>query len=128
MIHESSYWKDDLLKLACSLERRLIQTRWGEKNFYTVEKEIFIGFYSIRKLIESKKISDHVSEKKYKIHEFPYRGNPESIVTHMKGSEYDFNVLKDVEVSVYTLCNQFIHSHHFVPFILNGKSLIGFFF
>lgn len=48
MIHESSYWKDDLLKLASRLERRLIQTRWDEKNFYTVEKEIFIGFYSIR--------------------------------------------------------------------------------
>src|SRR3990167_2805901 len=72
MIQESSYWKNDLLKLACRLERRLIQERWGEKNFYTVEKEIFIGFYSVRKLIESKRVPDHISGKKYNIHEVPY--------------------------------------------------------
>ncbi len=51
MIHESSYWKNDLLKRANRLALRLIQTRWGEKNFYTIEKEIFICFYSIRELI-----------------------------------------------------------------------------
>ncbi|WP_275544560.1 MULTISPECIES: hypothetical protein [unclassified Pseudomonas] len=128
MIHESSYWKDDLLKLASRLERRLIQTRWDEKNFYTVEKEIFIGFYSIRKLIESKKVSDHISKKKYNIQEIPYRGNPESIITRIKEPEYEFRNLKYTEISIYDLCNQFIHSHHFVPFIPNGKNLIGFFF
>ena len=128
MIHESSYWKDDLLKLASRLERRLIQARWGEKNFYTIEKEIFIGFYSIRKLIESKKVSDNISKKKYHIHEFPYCGNPASILTHIKEAEYDFSNLKNTEISIYDICNQFIHSHHFVPFIPNGKNLIGFFF
>ncbi|WP_434627175.1 hypothetical protein [Chromobacterium sp. CV08] len=128
MIHESSYWKDDLLKLANRLELRLIQTRWGEKNLYTVEKEIFIGFYSIRKLIESKKVSDSISRKKYSVHEFPYRGNPISFATHFKDSEYDLRKSKITEMPVSALCNQFIHSHHFLPFLPNSKNLIGFFF
>ncbi|WP_027467879.1 hypothetical protein [Deefgea rivuli] len=128
MIHESSYWKDDLLKLASRLERRLIQTRWGEKNLYTIEKEIFLGFYSIRKLIESKKISDKISHKKYSIHEFAYRGNAVSLATFFKESEYDLSKSKVTEISISALCNQFIHSHHFLPFLPNNKNLIGFFF
>ncbi|MED5610030.1 hypothetical protein VV867_20205 [Pseudomonas sp. JH-2] len=128
MIQESSYWKNDLLKLACRLERRLIQERWGEKNFYTVEKEIFIGFYSVRKLIESKRVPDHISGKKYNIHEVPYCEEPTSLATNTKEAQYDFRALKNTEISIYDLCNQFIHSHHFVPFIPGGKNLIGFFF
>jgi len=128
MIHESSYWKEDLLKLANKLERRIIQTRWGEKNLYTLEKEIFIGFYSIRKLIESNKISDSLSERNYEVKEFPYQGNPESIITHFKETDYNLNKAKKFNITVSQLCNQFIHSHHFLPFLPNGKNLIGFFF
>lgn len=128
MIHESKYWKDDLLKLADRLELRTIQTRWGEKNFYTLEKEIFVGFYSIRKLIESKKISDPLRSKTYEVKEFPYNGNPETIVTHFKDNEYDMSKGKTSKITVAHLCNQFIHSHHFLPFLPNGKNLIGLFF
>lgn len=128
MIHESSYWKDDLIKLANRLERRLVQTRWGEKNFYTVEKEIFVGFYSVRKLIESKKISDSLKTKSYEVKEFPYRGHPESIITHFKESDYDLNRAKTSRITIIQLCNQFIHSHHFLPFLPNGRNFIGFFF
>lgn len=128
MIHESSYWKGDLLKLACRLERRLVQTRWGDKNFYTIEKEIFIGFYSIRKLIESSKVSHHIAGKKYKVREFSYCGNPASIITHLRDSEYDLGKSKGTEISIAALCNQFVHSHHFVPFLPGGRNLAGFFF
>lgn len=128
MIHESSYWKNDLLKLASRLERRLIQKRWGEKNLYTLEKEIFLGFYSIRKLIESKKVSDNLSRKKYSIREYSYCGNPTSLATHFKDSEYDLGKSKTTEMSVSNLCNQFIHSHHFLPFFPNSKNLVGLFF
>jgi len=128
MIHESKYWKNDLLKLASKLERRLIQSRWGDKNLYTLEKEVFVGFYAIRKLIESKKISDSIKTKNYKVKEFPYKGNPESILTHFKETDYDMNQAKTSSITIAQLCNQFIHSHHFLPFLPNGKNLIGFFF
>jgi hypothetical protein len=128
MIHESSYWKNDLLKLADRLELRVVQTRWGEKNFYTLEKEIFIGFYSIRKLIEAKKISDSLKIKEYEVREFNYKGQPETIFTKSYENDYEFTKAKTTKVTLLELCNQFIHSHHFLPFSPNGKNVIGFFF
>jgi hypothetical protein len=128
MIHESSYWKDDLLKLARTLERRIIQTRWGDKNLFVVEREIFLGFYAIRKLIESKKISDSISRRRHELKEFPYSGNADSLVTHMRDTEYDLSSGKVSHLTTIDLCNQFIHSHHFLPFLPDGKHLIGFFF
>lgn len=128
MIHESSYWKDDLIRLADRLELRLVQTRWGSKNLYTLEKEIFIGFYSVRKLIESNKISNSIISKKYEVKEFLYNGNLESIMTYFKTSDYNFSNCKKSQISISILCNQFIHSYHFIPFLPNGKNLIGFFF
>lgn len=128
MIHESSYWKDDLLKLANRLELRLIQTRWGDKNLYTLEKEISIGFYSIRKLIESKKVSDSLKTKDCVVMEFPYRGIPEAINTYFNEGDYNLNKAKQSGIKLNQLCNQFIHNHHFLPFLLDGRNLIGFFF
>lgn len=90
MIYESSYWKSDLLKLATRLQLRLIQTRWGKKNLYTLEKEIFIGFYSIRKLIESKKVSSSIKNKSYEIKKFVRNNNVESLETNVKDFNYDF--------------------------------------
>lgn len=128
MIHESIYWKDDLLKLAQSLERRILQTRWGNKNLFVVEKEIFLGFYAIRRLVESKKVSDSISKHKHNLKEFAYSGDPNSLVTHMRNTEYDLTSGKTVQLTTIDLCNQFIHSHHFVPFLPDGKHLVGFFF
>ncbi len=128
MILDSSYWKDDLLKLADKLERRLIQKRWSEKSFYTLEKEIFIGFFSIRKLIESNKISESIATKTYQIYEFPKNKNIESIISINPKNDFEFGKKTQVDITIAALCNQFIHSYHFVPFIPEGKALIGFIF
>ncbi len=128
MIHESSYWKRDLLKVSDRLERRLVQTRWGQKNLYALEKEIFIGFYSVRKLIESRKVSSSMKSKTYEVMQFSYRGCPESILGDLAEDAYDFSKANKRRVSIHQLCNQFIHSHYFVPFLPNGRNLTGFFF
>lgn len=128
MIHNSSYWKDDLIKLANKLERRIIQTRWGEKNFYTLEKEIFVGFYSIRKLIESKKVSDSLSARKYMVQAFPYEHEIEPILGDFREGNYNLDGAVAAQLTLWKLCNQFIHSHHFIPFLPNGQNLTGFFF
>lgn len=128
MIHESSYWKEDLLKLAIKLNSRLTQNRWGERNLFSIEKEIFLGFYSVRKLIESRKISDSISKKSYLINIFKYVGNDESIFTYFKEEDYDLHHEHIVNIDLLSLCNQFIHSHHFIPSISNHNNLVGFLF
>lgn len=128
MIHDSYYWKDDLLKLSRKLESRLLQTRWGDRNFYIIEKEIFIGFYSVRKLIESKKISDSIKSKSYEIKEFPHNGNQGSVSDPYRLEDYILTQEKITKLSVAMICNQFIHSYHFIPYFHNGKNLAGFYF
>lgn len=127
LIYGSSFWKDDLLKLAKKLELRLAQKRWTEKSYFAVEKEIFLGFYSIRKLIESRKVSDSIADKTFKIHEFPKNNKIETLITEDFSKEFDFNKSKRVEISIAKICNQFIHSYFFGPLVPEGKSLIGFF-
>jgi len=127
LILESSYWKDDLLKLATKLERRLIQVRWPERSFYAVEKEVFLGFYSIRKLIESRKISESIANKEYQVYEYPIKNKKESLFVSEPTNDFELDKSKKVSITMQKLCNQFIHSYYFAPFIPDGKSLIGFF-
>jgi len=51
MIWESAYWKQPLLKAAAYLQRVKITNRTKESTFVKIERELFIGFYSIRKLL-----------------------------------------------------------------------------
>jgi len=97
MIHESYYWKDDLLKLSRKLESRLLQTKWGERNLYTIEKEIFIGFYSVRKLIESRKTSNSIKSKFYDIKEFPHNGNKGSVTDPYRLEDFVLKKVKSLQ-------------------------------
>ncbi len=57
MIYESSYWKDDLLRYAAALRKKTKQRHWSERSQAVVEKLVFLGFYSVRKLFEAEKLS-----------------------------------------------------------------------
>lgn len=117
-----------LSSLQISLNLDLFKPDVERKTSIAWKKKIFIGFYSIRKLIESKKNYDLLKTKSYEVKGFPYQGHPESIFTDFKDTDYDLNAATTSKVTVAQLCNQFIHSHHFLPFLPNGKNLIGFFF
>lgn len=60
MIWDSSYWKEDLGRLADKLKARKVQKKFPERSLACLEKEIFIGCYIIRKLIDAKKLSDSI--------------------------------------------------------------------
>ena len=116
MIWESGDWKDDLLKTALKLSRRIHQKRWSERSFFLFEKEIFFAFYSIRKLIEAKKLSDYVVEAKIPLQSFKTRG---LAVTRYNRDRLDelYNIQDTLSESIKLkdICNQFIHSYIFVP-------------
>jgi hypothetical protein len=57
MIWESRYWKNDLLRNAVYLKKKMMCQRWTESTMANFEKTIMIGFYIIRKLLEAKKLS-----------------------------------------------------------------------
>lgn len=127
MILESSFWKDDLLKLADKLQLRIIQKRWGGKNIFALEKDLFIGFYAIRKLIESEKISDSVKLKQYRVSEFEYRGSRNLVFNTFSFDKYKFDQPKKRALTISQICNQFIHSFYFLPSFSEEGNLIGFY-
>ena len=116
MIWESGDWKDDLLKTALKLSRRIHQKRWSERSFFLFEKEIFFAFYSIRKLIEAKKLSDYVVEAKIPLQSFKTKGLPVTRFNLDRLDElYNLQDRLSESIKLKDICNQFIHSYIFVP-------------
>lgn len=129
MILESSYWKNDILKISNNLEKRYNQKRWSERSFFVLEKEVFIGFYIIRKLIESNKISNSLKKKRIIIKEYPIGDKKTNVMNRHEFAElYRLYEGIDTSLSIEDLCNQFIHSFVFAPFVPSGTSLVGFYF
>ncbi|MBW8846761.1 MAG: hypothetical protein JF607_17480 [Burkholderiales bacterium] len=114
MIHESSYWKDDLLKSALSLERRRQQQRWYDGTFADVEKKVLLGFYAVRKLIEARKVDDAVAAQSIAVTVYPSTGK---LVTrnnwHHWWELYDMEDPRRTKVKLIPLCHQFVHSYVF---------------
>lgn len=114
MIWESHYWKADLLRVARRLENRRSQRRWPEASFAKVEQQIMLAAYSIRKLIEAKKVSDETRDHALTLRAFPATGK---LVTHMNWHRLDelYELSKPTreQLPLRDLCNQIIHSFVF---------------
>src|SRR5258706_5011230 len=114
MIHESHYWKEDLIKSAASLERRLKQQRWYDGTFADVEKKVMLGFYAIRKLTEAHKIDDKTSGQSLSVTAFPSTGK---LVTRNNWRRwwelYDLEDPRKTKMQLLPLCHQFVHSYVF---------------
>ena len=116
MISESRYWKDELLKVARKLAGRTKQTRWSEASLVALEKDVFVSFYAIRKLIEGQKITSHLAKRMIEISCYPNTGRLVHILNRRDVHEfYDLSSKKRARVSLSFLCNQMIHSYVFLP-------------
>jgi hypothetical protein len=114
MIHESHYWKDDLLRSGSSLERRVGQRRWYDSTFADVEKKVMLGFYSIRKLIEAKKVDDETAMQGVRVTVFPAKGKVVTRLNHHRWWDlYDLERPKVSSMNLMPLCHQFVHSYVF---------------
>ncbi len=60
MIWASYPWKEELLRIATRLEKKQKQRRWTERTEANLEKDVFIGCYALRKLMEAHKLSETV--------------------------------------------------------------------
>ncbi len=129
MIWESSDWKDSLLKTALKISKRVHQKRWTERSFFVFEREIFFAFYSVRKLIEAKKLSDYVVEAKISLQSFKSMGINVTRLNKDKIEElYDLQNPLSESIKLKDLCNQFIHSYIFIPCFGEFDELSGIIF
>ncbi|CCG95774.1 hypothetical protein DET61_1154 [Marinobacter nauticus] len=114
MIWESSDWKEPLLKSAKWLRSVKFSDRTQEKTFVRIEKELFIGFYSIRKLLETLKVSDSTKKLKFEVEWYPNKEPVHDLNWHHLDRLYDLSSRHLETRDIGFLCNQFIHSYVFV--------------
>src|ERR1019366_4467449 len=117
MIWESWYWRSDLLKQAESLRKRMDQKRWPDASLARCEQTVMLGCFSVRKLIESRKLTRQFAGRQVKIGVYPSTGKRVHLMNHRRLDKlYDFERAKDRTVTVEFLCNQIIHSYVFALF------------
>jgi hypothetical protein len=128
MIWESRYWKDDLLRQAKRLRARAQQKRWPGSSSAQVEQLLMGGFYAVRKLIESKKLSDSLSSKAIQVLEFAPTGKRIHLYNwHHIDRLYKLDSSKGSKIDLFSLCHQFVHSYIFLLSFDEARKLHGVF-
>ncbi|WP_329338720.1 hypothetical protein OG252_24575 [Streptomyces sp. NBC_01352] len=112
MIGDSMPWREDLLRIAERLEKRKVQKRWTERTTYLVERDIALGAFIVRRLNESRKVSDSLAARNFPVERFSLVGEVPDVY-----NRHEFYELYDLErgaadtLSFSHLCNQIIHSY-----------------
>lgn len=129
MIEQIELWRRYLNKCALRLEKRFRQKRWSSRSAFLLEQDIFLGFYAIRKIMESKKFNPKLAGLNPKVLQYAYNkvANSTLDVNHPLYSYELFNY-KSYKLSTKKLSDQFIHSYHFVTEVPLGGALTGFYF
>ncbi|HCG9589970.1 TPA: hypothetical protein NJ696_004940 [Vibrio parahaemolyticus] len=119
------YWLAELEQSAIYLEKLYRSNDWNDDLEFSVEKSIFIGFYAIRKLKESGLLPNNVTSLNWKITTYPKADKPRQ---NKFINDYQLFSGGSKQLSLGALCNQFVHSNHFSPFVPDGSFCVGFFF
>ena len=130
MIHESKYWKQPLLRAATWISKLTIQdNEAGERALVRVEREIFVGFYAIRKLLETFKVSSSTKELKIQLKAF--KANPERSADYFNKTNidelFDLDHPSQEQRDIGFLCNQIVHSYIFLIATQECGAIEGFF-
>jgi len=114
MIWESSYWKEPLLKAADWMRQVRFRENTREATFVRIEKEIFIGFYSIRKLLDTVKVSDSTKKAPYELLWYQNVKPVDALNWHHLDEVYDLERERRETRDIRFICNLFVHSFVFV--------------
>lgn len=129
MIHESRYWKVPLLRSATWLEKIRVSEEEPEVALARAEREVFIGCYAIRKLLETFKLSP--STRRFFVDLKSFDAIDGAHVDYF--NKYDIDEHYNMESprmeqrNIGLVCNQIIHSFVFVIGTAENRSLEGFF-
>ena len=93
MIGESSYWKEPLLRTTKRLRRfKTATSELTERQLANIERDIFIGFFSVRKLFgASTKVTDATRLLKVQLLWYPNLSEVNWRNNHRIDELYDFN-------------------------------------
>ncbi|WP_027390599.1 hypothetical protein [Chrysiogenes arsenatis] len=128
MIWESCYWKEPLLESALRLSEYSGSESLDESQLVQIEKDIFVGFYTIRKLMDTVKITDSTRDLKVQIDWSPNIKQVDLLNNHRIDELYDLNKVGKEERKLKFICDQIVHSYIFMPEENEYGGLAGFYF
>ena len=114
MIGESRGYKSHLAAMATKIERWHAAPRWTDERVAALEKEIFIAFFLIRKLIESSKLTEEVVEAPVRLSVFKPTGiRVDRMSRHDYWELYDMKSPREESRELTFICHQIVHSYVF---------------
>ena len=125
MIQESRYWKAPLLRTATWLERLHINDASRERALVRLERELFVGFYAIRKLLDTFKVSSEIRSMNFMIRWSPCIQQVDFFNAHRIEELFDLTRTHVEQRDLPYLCNQFVHSYVFAPIENEAGSIMG---
>lgn len=109
---ESYYWKEELARIANTIRVRKQPSRWTERGHCVVERDLMIGFFIVRRLIELTKVSSATRDLLLNVFSSPPRGKPIHLMNgHDIDSVYDLKNENPQTKKPLYVSNQFIHSY-----------------
>ena len=116
MIDESCYWKAPLLKMAKRLRLFRANCKLNQKQRIQIERDIFVGFYSVRKLFDAiPKVTDATRTMKVQVSWHPNQKAVTWMNYHKIDELYDLNISNRETRDVLFVCGRIIHSFVFSP-------------
>jgi hypothetical protein len=115
VIHESYYWKQPLLDSSKRFEEYQSFSDIDAETYVQIEKDIFIGFYSIRKLLDTDtKVTDDLKTRKHKLSWYKHIGDEVTWRNNHKLDElYEFCKTHEEERDLWFIASRIVHGFIF---------------
>jgi hypothetical protein len=111
MAIESLYWKEELTRIAKLIRPVARPKRWSERAVCTVERDVMIGCFIVRRLIELHKVSSRVAKLQLGVFSVPVIKDVNKMSRFSIEENYDWKVEKAESKAVSYICNQCIHAY-----------------
>jgi len=109
---ESCYWKEELKRIAKTVSPAKKPVRWSERAHCVVERDLMLGFFIVRRLIELHKVSSATRDCNMKFFSCPTRGKHVHLRNHHRLDElYDLEKERGETKKPFYISNQFVHAY-----------------
>lgn len=125
MIEQIKYWRKSINKLGDDVERRYRLKHFYSSTLFKIEQDCFLGFFSVRKMLESNAIDKLIINHEYEI--TSYRKKKNQRKTNHFLHAYDMFHGEKEQLTIKEIANQFIHSNYFSPFVPFERNVMGFY-
>ena len=129
MIWESWHWKKPLLEMAGRLRSLKNAKELDQETLVQLERDIFIGFYSVRKLFDTvTKVTDATKNSKVRVR---WHANLKPVTwrnNHRIDQCYNLSISNREMHDARFVAGRIIHSFIFVPVVDEGGGLEGILF